>query len=72
REVLARLTPIDLGEAAFAPGHAARTMLGHMSCLLLRLEADRFGLMVFRSMAGTAAHELDRAMRLAAARAARD
>lgn len=72
RDVLARLTPIDLRDGAFAPGQAARTMLGHMACVLVRLEAERYGLMVFRSMAGTAAHELDRAMRMQAARAARD
>lgn len=72
RDVLARLAPIDLRDGAFAPGHAARTMLGHMACVLLRLEDERYGIMVFRSMAGTAAHELDRAMRMDAARAARD
>jgi sarcosine oxidase subunit gamma len=72
RDVLARLTPIDLRDSAFAPGHAARTMLGHMACVLLRQEDGRYGIMVFRSMAGTAAHELDRAMRMATARAARD
>jgi sarcosine oxidase subunit gamma len=71
-DVLARLTPIDLRETAFPPGHVVRTSLGHMPCILVRLETERVGLMVFRSMAGTAAHELDRAMRMAAVRAARD
>jgi heterotetrameric sarcosine oxidase gamma subunit len=54
----------------FEVGHAARTMLGHMSCLLLRVEADRFLVLVFRSMAASATHDLDRAMRMVAARGA--
>lgn len=70
-EVLARLTPLDLRDVAFPPGRAARTLMGHMACALVRLGAERYGVMVFRSMAGTAAHELDRAMRMAAARAER-
>jgi sarcosine oxidase gamma subunit len=32
--VLSRLVPIDLRPNVFEVGHAARTMLGHMSCLL--------------------------------------
>ena len=66
-EVLARLTPVDV--AAMAPGEAARTLLGHMSAHLLREEAG-WELMVFRSMAGTLAHDLGRAMRMVAARRA--
>jgi sarcosine oxidase subunit gamma len=70
REVLARLVPIDLGPEVFSVGHAARTLLGHMNCILMRPEAARYDIMVFRSMAGSAAHELERAMRMVAARAA--
>jgi sarcosine oxidase subunit gamma len=69
RDVLARLVPVDLRDAAFPEGRAARTLLGHMSCLLLRTGPESFEAMVFRSMAGSAAHELDRAMRLVAGRA---
>lgn len=69
-EVLARLVPIDLRTEAFAVGHCARTLLGHMNCVLMRMDADRYRVMVFRSMAGTAAHELERAMRMVAARVA--
>lgn len=70
RDVLHRLVPIDLRPDVFEVGHAARTVLGHMSCLLLRVEADRYEALVFRSMAASAAHDLDRAMRMVAARAA--
>jgi heterotetrameric sarcosine oxidase gamma subunit len=68
REVLSRLVPVDLRPEVFAVNAAARTLMGHMSCLLLRTGADEYLLMVFRSMAGTAAHELERAMRMVAAR----
>lgn len=67
-EVLARLVPIDLRGDAFAVGHTARTQLGHMNCILMRASKDRYEVMVFRSMAATAAHEVERAMRMVAAR----
>lgn len=69
RAVLERLVPIDLRDTAFAVGHAARTLLGHMNCVLMRTGEDRYEVMVFRSMAATAAHELERSMRMVAARA---
>ncbi|MBF9030219.1 sarcosine oxidase subunit gamma [Rhodobacterales bacterium HKCCE3408] len=69
RDVLARLTPLDLRPEVFEIGHAARTLLGHMACVLMRTDADRYGLMVFRSMASTCAHEIDTAMEGIAARA---
>lgn len=70
RDVLARLTPLDLRAGAFATGHAARTLLGHMNCVLMHTAKDRFEIMVFRSMAATATHELTRAMDMVAARQA--
>jgi heterotetrameric sarcosine oxidase gamma subunit len=70
RDVLHRLVPIDLRPQVFDVGQAARTMLGHMSCLLLCVEPDRFLVLVFRSMAASATHDLDRAMRMVAARGA--
>jgi heterotetrameric sarcosine oxidase gamma subunit len=70
RDVLSRLVPIDLRPNVFEVGHAARTMLGHMSCLLMRVESDGYVLLVFRSMAASAAHDLDRAMRMVTGRAA--
>lgn len=67
-EVLARLVPIDLRDTKFAVGHAARTLLGHMNCVLMRTGVARYEVMVFRSMATTAAHELERSMKMVAAR----
>lgn len=65
--VLARLCPLDLRAATFKRGHAARTLLGHMTCLILRTGAARYEVLVFRSMAHTAVHELTRAMTSVAA-----
>lgn len=69
RAVLARLVPLDLACIACPPGSARRTLLGHMHALILHPGGDRFELLVFRSMAGTAVHELARAMAAVAARA---
>ena len=69
RDVLARLVPIDLRETVFKRGHAARTLLGHMPCLLLHSAADRYDMLVSRSMARTAIHELEVAMKSVAAQA---
>ncbi|OAN70758.1 hypothetical protein A8B78_04725 [Jannaschia sp. EhC01] len=68
RDVLSRLVPIDLRADVFKVGHAARTVLGHMNCVLMRPAQDRYEVMVFRSMAATATHELTRAMAMVAAR----
>jgi sarcosine oxidase subunit gamma len=65
---LARLVPLDLRLASFAPGRAARAPLNHMQALILRSGAEAFDIHVFRSMAGTAVHELTQAMRGVAAR----
>jgi len=67
-DVLARLTPLDLNRAVFKRGHAARSLLGHMSAVILRTGENTFEIMVFRSMARTAVHELETAMRAVAAR----
>lgn len=63
REVLARLMPVDLRASVFAVGHVARTLLGHMPCVLRRTGPENFEIMVFRSMARTAVHELEFAMK---------
>jgi heterotetrameric sarcosine oxidase gamma subunit len=70
RDVLARLVPIDLSPAAFAVGHAARSQLGHMNLLLIQPQDGVFALMVYRSMAATALHEVTQVMRMVAARGA--
>jgi heterotetrameric sarcosine oxidase gamma subunit len=67
--VLARLVPIDLRATTFKRGHTARTMLFHMSCSITRIGPNAFDIMVFRSMAKTAVHELSTAMRSIAAQA---
>jgi heterotetrameric sarcosine oxidase gamma subunit len=68
--VLARLVPLDLRPGAMPPGRAARSLLNHMPCLILRETEAAFEIHVFRSMAGTAVHELHEAMRSVAGRAA--
>lgn len=68
RAILARLTPIDLRDAAFAEGGTARTLLGHMTASVTRIGADAYDLMVFRSMAQTLVHDVTRAMQHQAAR----
>ncbi|MCC6002624.1 MAG: sarcosine oxidase subunit gamma [Pararhodobacter sp.] len=68
--VLARLVPLDLHAGAFPPGRAARTLLGHHPLLLIRDTENAFEIMTYRSMAGSAVHELQEAMRSVAARAA--
>lgn len=69
-EALARYVPVDLRLAAFPVGMAARTPLYHMSMVLLRVAEDGFRLMLFRSMARTAWHEIEVALKTLAARAA--
>lgn len=67
-DVLARLVPVDLRAAGFKRGHCARTQLGHMNVSITRTGAEGFMILVFRSMASTLVHELERAMRGVAAR----
>jgi sarcosine oxidase subunit gamma len=68
--VLARLIPLDLRLAAFAVGSVARTALNHMQAVILRPSEAEIQLMVFRSMARSAWHEIEAAMKTVAARAA--
>lgn len=70
-DALMRLVPVDLRAAQFAPGEVRRTPLYHMQAILLRRAADRVDILVFRSMARTAWHDLDLAMTTIEARAAR-
>ena len=60
---LARLVPLDLRDAAFPVDATARTLLFHMMLSITRTGADAFDLMVFRSMAATAVHEIAVALR---------
>ncbi len=63
RDVLARVTPLDLRDAVFPEGGTARTLVGHMTASLTRVGPFRFEIMVFRSMTQTLIHELERAMK---------
>lgn len=67
-DVLARLLPIDLRPAAFPAGHAARTPLNHMASVVMRTAPRGFEIMMFRSMAHSAWHELHEAMKSVSAR----
>lgn len=67
-QALMRLYPLDLRAQAFAPGRSVRAPLGHMASILLRQE-DSFLILVFRSMARTAWHEIEAALQALHARA---
>ena len=66
---LARLVPLDLRAAKFPPGSSTRTALNHMAAILTR-DDEGFLILIFRSMAETAWHELETALHALAARAA--
>ncbi|MGJ8627498.1 MAG: sarcosine oxidase subunit gamma [Sulfitobacter sp.] len=67
-DVLARLVPVDLRDGVFKRGHSVRTQVLHMSASITRVGADRFQILVFRSMAATLVHDLKQAMAGVAAR----
>ncbi|MCU0802787.1 MAG: sarcosine oxidase subunit gamma [Rhodobacteraceae bacterium] len=69
-DVLLRLVPVDLRLSALPAGACIRTGLSHMNLILWRNAPEAFTLLVFRSMARTAWHEVEEAMRAVAARAA--
>lgn len=67
-EVLARLVPVDMRATAFKRGHTLRTQVQHMSGSITRLGADRFMILVFRSMAATLVQDMKQAMAAVASR----
>jgi sarcosine oxidase subunit gamma len=67
-DVLMRHVPLDLRLHAFPVGRAVRAPLGHMSAVLLRESDESFLVLTFRSMARTAWHEVETALRTVAAR----
>ena len=69
RDILARLTPLDMRDSALPEGRTARTLIGHMTASLTRVDSFRYEIMVFRSMTHTMIHEIERAMKHVAARA---
>jgi heterotetrameric sarcosine oxidase gamma subunit len=70
-EALMRLVPLDLRLAQFGLGQVRRVPIYHMQAIILRTAPNGFDLLVFRSMARTAWHEIDTAMTTIEARAAR-
>jgi heterotetrameric sarcosine oxidase gamma subunit len=67
-DVLARLVPVDLRLSAFSVGRVVRSGLNHMNAVILRTGDYAFEIMVFRSMARTAWHELEATTHMVAAR----
>lgn len=67
-DVLARLVPVDFRDAVFDVGQTARSQIVHMNASITKIAANRFQLMVYRSMAGTLVHDLKQAMAAVAAR----
>lgn len=68
RDILARLTPLDLRPQMFKPGHTARSQIGHMMGAITCTDDNQFQIMVFRGFAATLVHELDVAMKAVAAK----
>ena len=68
-DALMRLVPLDLRPQACPPGHSLRSGLNHMNLILVREADHAFTLMVFRSMARTAWHEIAETLTRLAARA---
>jgi len=69
RDVLARLTPLDLRVKQFKTGMSQRSSLMHMQAVISCHGKSRFRVMVFRSMTQTLLHDLTTAMESVAARA---
>jgi sarcosine oxidase subunit gamma len=68
RDVLARLTPLDLRPDVFETGHTARSDLQHMMVSITRVGEEAYMIMVFRGFAETLVHDLKTAMQGVAAR----
>jgi sarcosine oxidase subunit gamma len=67
-DVLARLVPLDLRLPQFPVGRVVRSQVNHMNAVILRTGDYSVEIMVFRSMARTAWHELVTTMHMVAAR----
>lgn len=65
---LARIVPVDIRLAAFPEGAALRTAFNHMNAVLMRTGPQTDEILVFRSMARTAWHEVEAALTALAAR----
>ncbi len=70
REVLMRLCMIDLHPIAFTTGAVVRTVMEHMSVILLKESDESFILFTPRSSAGSFVHAVEEAMNSCAAKKA--
>ncbi len=68
-DALMRYVAIDLRPDAFPPNATVRTALNHIQMVLVCTAPDTFLILIFRSMARTAWHELEIALHQIAARA---
>jgi len=68
-DALMRLYPLDLRASHFPKDTCARAPLGHMQSILIAEESG-FLILIFRSMARTAWHEIETALQALTARAA--
>ena len=66
--LIGSILPLDLRLATFPVGRTVRAPPNHMQAILTRTAPDAFEMMVFRSMARTAWHELAEALEVLAAR----
>ncbi|WP_223424581.1 sarcosine oxidase subunit gamma [Tateyamaria pelophila] len=66
--ILARLVPVDLRGSVFKRGHTVRSLVQHMNGSITRTGPQTFLIMVFRSMARTLVHDVQRAMESVASR----
>lgn len=57
RAILARLCPLDLRDACFAPGQVARTEFAHMMSIIIS-RSNGYDVFVMRSFAQSALHHL--------------
>ncbi|MFQ5621774.1 MAG: sarcosine oxidase subunit gamma [Paracoccaceae bacterium] len=60
---LERICLLDLHESAFPPGSAARTVMEHMGCIVLREMEDTFLLLSARSSARSFLHAVETSLR---------
>lgn len=67
-DILARMVPVDMRVSSFKRGHTARSLVQHMNGSITRTGSQTFIVMVFRSMAKTLLHDLQRAMESVASR----
>ena len=61
-EVMARLVPVDLRDAAVPEGTVVRTVMHEMSVAVIRTGPEVLRIMAFRSMAKTLVHAVSEAM----------